>query len=330
MSEPVRVAVTGTAGQIGYALLPRIAAGEMFGPDTPVILQLVEIPPAMSALEGVALELADCALPLVEDVELSDDPQRGFAGANLVLLVGAKPRGAGQERSELIRDNGPIFAEQGRAIPAAASDVRVVVVGNPANTNALIALSTADGVPPERFTAMSRLDHNRARAQLAARAEVSTAEVTNVGIWGNHSSTQYPDFEHVRVAGRPATEVIGDRDWLEGPFVETVQQRGAAIIRTRGASSAMSAANALVDHVRDWLGGVPTPQEDWVSMGVLSDGCYGFAEGVVSSFPVRTDGHGGWEIVQGLTLSQAARRRIQRSVDELVEERELVADLLAQ
>ena len=329
MPTTVRVAITGPAGQIGYALLPRIASGAMFGSDTPVVLQLVEVPPAMDALRGVAMELEDCAFPLLEDVVMSDDPSVGFRDANIVLLVGAKPRGKGQERGDLIRDNGPIFTGQGDAIATvAADDVRVAVVGNPANTNALIAMANAKGVPAERFTAMTRLDHNRARAQLAVRAGVAVAEVTNVTIWGNHSATQYPDFEHARIGGRPATKAVSDRGWLEGEFITTVQQRGAAIIDARGQSSAMSAANALVDHVRDWVGGTPTAADDWVSMAVPSDGSYGVPEGLIFSFPVRTDGQGGYEIVQGLELSEFSRTRIDASVAELQEEREVIADLL--
>jgi malate dehydrogenase len=329
LKKPIRVAVTGAAGQIGYALLPRIASGEMLGTDREVILQLVEIPPVMDALRGVAMELDDCAFPLLREMILSEDPRRGFEGADLVLLVGAKPRGKGQQRGDLIRDNGPIFVGQGRAIAEVADDgVRVAVVGNPANTNALIAMANASGVPRERFTAMTRLDQNRAAAQLAGRAGVEVSAVTNVAIWGNHSATQYPDFENARIGGRPATEVIGDREWLEGDFLGTVQKRGAAIIEARGQSSAMSAASALVDHVRDWMAGTPTPEDDWVSMAVPSDGSYGIEEGLISSFPVRTDGEGGYEIVQGLDLSAFARERVDASVQELVEERSVVEDLL--
>jgi malate dehydrogenase len=329
MATPVRVAVTGAAGQIGYALLPRIASGEMLGGDTPVTLQLVEIPPAMDAVRGVAMELDDCAFPLLRGIELADDPTEGFEGSNLVLLVGAKPRGKGQERGDLIKENGPIFTGQGEAIAAvAADDVRVVVVGNPANTNALIAQSNAQGVPAERFTAMTRLDQNRAAAQLADKAGVGVAEVTNVAIWGNHSSTQYPDLENARVGGRPVPEVIDHHAWLRGEFIRTVQRRGAAIIEARGQSSAMSAANALVDHVRNWVGGSATPGGDWVSMGVPSDGSYDLPTGIVSSFPVRTDGKGNYEIVQGLPLSDAALDKIRASTRELQEEREVIADLL--
>lgn len=328
MTTPVRIAVTGAAGQIGYALLPRIASGQMLGPGTPVVLQLVEIPPAMDALNGVAMELEDCAFPLLTDLVLTSDPAEGFRDANLVCLVGAKPRGAGMERADLIRENGPIFTEQGRAIASgAASDVHVAVVGNPANTNALIARANAEGVPGERFTAMTRLDENRARAQLAKRAGVPVDEVARLAVWGNHSSTMFPGFEHATIGGKPAPDVL-DGDWLRDEFVQTVQQRGAAVIAARGQSSAASAANALVDHVRAWCGGEATPEGDWVSMGVPSDGSYDVPEGIISSFPVRTDGAGGYEIVQGLELSDYARGRIQVSVDELQREREAVADLL--
>ncbi|MDX1621779.1 MAG: malate dehydrogenase [Nitriliruptorales bacterium] len=328
MPDPVRVAVTGAAGQIGYALLFRIAAGEMLGPDQPVILQLVEIPPAMDALEGVAMELDDGAFPLLHGMELSDDPEEGFEDANLVLLVGAKPRGPGQERADLLKDNGKIFTGQGEAIAAsAADDVRIAVVGNPANTNALIAMSNAEGVPAERFTAMVRLDQNRALSQLATKAGVKVTEVNNLAVWGNHSPTMFPDFEHATIGGEPVTDVL-DRDWLEGEFLTTVQQRGKAIIDARGASSAASAANALIDHVRDWCGGQPTPEGEWVSMAVPSDGSYGVAEGVISGFPVRTDGRGNYEIVQHLDLSDYARGKIETSVEELQEERAAVEDML--
>lgn len=329
MANPVRVAVTGAAGQIGYALLPRIAAGEMLGTDTEVILQLIEIPPAMDALRGVAMELDDCAFPLLTDMVLTDDPSEGFRDANVCLLVGAKPRGKGQERGDLIKDNGPIFTGQGEAIAeGAADDVRVLVVGNPANTNALIAEANADGVGAERFTAMTRLDQNRAMTQLAQKAGAPVTDVSNVAIWGNHSSTQFPDYEHAQIGGKPATEVIGDDAWFEDTFIPTVQQRGGAIIEARGQSSAMSAANAAIDHVRNWVGGRPTRDGDWVSMGVATDGSYGFDPGVISSFPCRTDGRGNYEIVGSLDLSDAARERIETSVQELRDEREVIADLL--
>jgi malate dehydrogenase len=329
MTSPVRVAVTGPAGQIGYALLFRIAAGEMFGPETPVVLQLLEIPPAMDALRGVAMELEDGAFPLLQDMVLTSDAEEGFRDADVVCLVGAKPRGPGMERADLLKDNGRIFTGQGQAIAkTAADDVRVAVVGNPANTNALIAAANADGVPRERFTAMVRLDENRAKSQLAAKAGVPVAEVTNLAVWGNHSPTMFPDFENARIGGKPLTEVIDDRDWLEGEFLTTVQQRGKAIIDARGASSAASAANALIDHVRNWTGGRPTPEGDWVSMAVPSDGSYGVPEGLVSGFPVRTDGRGGYEIVPGIERSDYARGRIQASVEELESEKDAVAEML--
>ncbi|MBW3658728.1 MAG: malate dehydrogenase [Actinobacteria bacterium] len=329
MSTPVRVAVTGPAGQIGYALLFRIASGEMLGPDTPVVLQLLEIPPAMDALRGVAMELEDGAFPLLQDMVLTSDAEEGFKDANVVCLVGAKPRGPGQERADLLKDNGRIFTGQGEAIAkVAADDVKVAVVGNPANTNALIAANNADGVDLARFTAMVRLDENRAKSQLAKKAGVPVSEVTNLAVWGNHSPTMFPDFENARIGGKPLTDVITDRDWLEGEFLTTVQQRGKAIIDARGASSAASAANALVDHVRNWTGGRPTADGDWVSMAVPSDGSYGIPEGIISGFPVTTDGKGNYEIVQGLELSEYATGRIQASVDELQEEKSAVADML--
>ncbi|MDX1511039.1 MAG: malate dehydrogenase [Nitriliruptorales bacterium] len=328
MPAPVRVAVTGAAGQIGYALVFRIASGQMFGPDTPVALNLLEIEPALPALDGVAMELEDCAFPLLDDIVLTADANVGFKDVNVACLVGAKPRGPGMERGDLLTDNGKIFTGQGRAIAAnAAADVKVAVVGNPANTNALIAAANADGVPNERFTAMVRLDENRAKSQLANKAGVAVQEITNLAVWGNHSPTMVPNFEHALIAGKPVTEVL-DRDWLEGEFLTTVQQRGKAIIDARGASSAASAANALVDHVRNWAGREPTAAGDWVSMAVVSDGSYGVPEGLVSGFPVTTDGKGGYEIVQGLELSDWARGKLDASVAELTEERDTVADLL--
>ncbi len=328
MTTPVRVAVTGPAGQIGYALVFRIASGQMFGPDTPVVLQMLEITPALGALEGVAMELQDGAFPLLEDMVLTDQAEEAFAGANVVCLVGAKPRGPGMERADLLKDNGRIFTAQGQAIAATASeDVRVAVVGNPANTNATIAAANADGVPNDRFTAMVRLDENRAKSQLAQKAGVPVREVTNLAVWGNHSPTMFADFEHALISGRPATEVL-DRDWLEGEFLTTVQQRGKAIIDARGASSAASAANALVDHVASWCGGKATADGDWVSMAVPSDGSYGIPEGIISGFPVTTDGAGNYEIVQGLDLSDYAEGRIQTSIDELTSEREAVAEMM--
>ena len=326
---PIRVAITGAAGQIGYALVFRIASGELFGPDQPVILQLIEIPAEkpMAALGGVAMELADCAFPLLADLVLTSDPKEGFKDANHCLLVGSKPRGPGMERGDLIRENGPIFTGQGRAInDHAADDVRVAVVGNPCNTNCLIAMHSAPDVPNDRFSAMTRLDQNRAQAQLAAKAGVPVAAVENTLIWGNHSATQVPDFVHATLEGRPATDVISDRAWLEGEFVETVQKRGAAIIQARGLSSAASAANALIDHVRDLRR--PTPEGRWNSVCVASDGSYDVPEGLISSFPVRADGNGGHEIVQGLDLDDFLRSRLDASVAELETERELVSDLL--
>ena len=329
MPTPVRVAVTGAAGNIGYALVFRIAAGEMLGPDTPVMLQLVEIPPAIDAVKGVAMELDDCAFPLLEGIEVSSDPEEGFRDANVVCLVGAKPRGPGMERADLLKDNGKIFTGQGEAIAkVAADDVRVAVVGNPANTNALIAASNADGVPLDRFTAMVRLDENRATTQLAQKAGVSVADVTNLAVWGNHSPTMVPDVDNAKISGRPLTEVITDRDWLEGEFITTVQQRGKAIIDARGSSSAASAANALIDHVRNWCGGTPTADGDWVSMAVPSDGSYGVPEGVISGFPVTTDGNGSYEIVPGLELSEFTQDKLDTTVEELQSEREAVADML--
>ena len=329
MTTPVRVAVTGAAGQIGYALVFRIASGQMFGPDRPVELRLLEITPALPALEGVAMELDDCAFPLLSGIELTDSASTAFEGANMLCLVGAKPRGPGMERADLLKDNGQIFRAQGQAIASsAASDVRIAVVGNPANTNASIAAANADGVPVERFTAMVRLDENRARTQLAKRAGVPVREVTNLAVWGNHSPTMVPDFDNARIGGRPATEVITDRGWLEGEFVATVQQRGKAVIDARGASSAASAANALVDHVATWMGGRATAPGDWHSMAVVSDGSYGVPEGLISGFPVTTDGAGGYEIVQGLELSPTTRAGIERTVAELQEERAAVSELL--
>jgi malate dehydrogenase len=329
MTTPVRVAVTGAAGQIGYALVFRIASGQMFGPDRPVELRLLEITPALPALEGVAMELDDCAFPLLHGIEITDAATTAFDGANMLCLVGAKPRGPGMERSDLLKDNGQIFRAQGQAIAsAAASDVRIAVVGNPANTNASIAAANADGVPTDRFTAMVRLDENRARTQLAKRAGVAVTEVTNLAVWGNHSPTMVPDFDNARIGGRPATEVITDRAWLEGEFMTTVQQRGKAVIDARGASSAASAANALVDHVATWAGGRATAPGDWHSMAVVSDGSYGVPEGIISGFPVTTDGKGGYAIVQGLELSATTRAGLERTVAELQEERAAVVDLL--
>ncbi len=321
----VKVAVTGAAGQIGYSLLFRIASGAMLGNDTPVALRLLEITPALGAAEGTAMELNDCAFPLLRSIDITDDPNVAFDGVRVALLVGARPRGAGMERADLLEANGGIFKPQGAAIGAhAASDVHVLVIGNPANTNALIAMSHAPDVPRERFSAMMRLDHNRAKAQLAAKAGVGVAEVTNMTVWGNHSATQYPDITHAKVAGRGAREVVNDQSWLEAEFIPTVQKRGAAIIEARGSSSAASAASAAIDHVRDWLG--ETPEGDWVSMAVPSDGSYGVPEGVLSGFPVTCSG-GRYEIVQGLEIDAFSRERIDGSVGELLEERAAVEGL---
>jgi len=326
---PIRVAVTGAAGQIGYALLPRIASGEMLGKDQPVILHLVEIPDekAMKALEGVAMELDDCAFPLLAGMVLTSDLHKGFDGVNWALLVGARPRGPGMERNDLIKVNGPIFVGQGKAINAhAAKDVRVAVVGNPCNTNALIAMHAAKDVPRERFTAMTRLDENRAAAQLAKKAGVAVTEVTNGTIWGNHSATQVPDYVNTKIGGKSAGEVVTDHAWLQGDFFKTVQQRGAAIIAARGLSSAASAAGALIDHVRDLY--VATPKDAWHSVCVKSDGSYGVQEGLISSFPVTSDGRGNWNIVQGLPLTPFMKEKIAATVKELQTEREVVAELL--
>jgi malate dehydrogenase len=322
--SPVRVAVTGAAGQIGYSLLFRIASGSMLGPDTPVSLALLEIPQAVKAAEGTAMELNDCAFALLAGVDIYDDPTKAFDGVNIALLVGARPRTAGMERGDLLEANGGIFKPQGAALNGhAAPDLKVLVVGNPANTNCLIAQSNAPDIPRERFTAMMRLDHNRAKAQLAAKAGVTVSDISNMTVWGNHSATQYPDITHAHVNGQNATETVNDQDWVETDFIPTVQKRGAAIIEARGASSAASAASAAVDHVRDWVLG--TPQGDWVSMGVPADGSYEI-EGVFSGYPCRCSG-GSYEIVQGLELDSFSRERIDASVSELQGERDAVRDL---
>ena len=323
--DPVRVAVTGGAGQIGYSILFRIASGQLLGPDQPVILHLLEITPALEGLRGVAMELEDCAFPLLAGVVQTDDANVAFEGVNYALLVGSRPRTKGMERGELLAANGAIFTAQGKALSDnAAEDVRILVVGNPANTNCLIAMNNAPNIPNERFTAMTRLDHNRAKAQAALKAGVPVSDVTNMTIWGNHSATQYPDLFRAKIAGRSAAEVIDDQAWLEGDFIPTVQKRGAAIIEARGLSSAASAANAAIDHVRTWVDG--TPEGDWVSMGIPSDGSYGVPEGLISSFPVTTGG-GEYQIVQGLELDDFSRARIDASVAELGEERDEVTGL---
>ena len=316
--------MTGAAGQIGYSLVFRIARGDLLGPDQPVVLSMLEITPALGALNGVVMELMDCAFPLLHGVETSDDAQRAFDGVNYALLVGSRPRTKGMERKDLLEANGAIFTVQGKALAAgAADDVRVLVVGNPANTNCLIAMSNAGSVPRERFTAMTRLDHNRAKAQLAAKTGVQVASVTNMTIWGNHSATQYPDVYNAAVDGKPASELV-EQAWIEAEFIPTVQQRGAAVLEARGASSAASAASAALDHVRDWALG--SPKADWVSMAVCSDGSYGVPEGLISGFPCTT-AKGQWKIVPGLDVNDFSRGRIDASVNELGEERDAVAEL---
>jgi malate dehydrogenase len=326
MKDPVRVAVTGAAGQIGYSLLFRIASGAMLGPDQPVILQLLEITPALGALNGVVMELDDCAFPLLHGVVQTDKAEEAFDSVNYALLVGSRPRTKGMERADLLEANGGIFGPQGKALDAkAADDVKVLVVGNPANTNCLIAQRNAPGIDPRRFTAMTRLDHNRAKAQVAAEAGALSSDVTNMTIWGNHSATQYPDVFHAKVGGKPAFEATGsDQGWVEGTFIPTVQQRGAAIIEARGASSAASAASAAVDHVHDWALG--TAEGDWVSMAVYSDGSYDVPEGIISGFPVACS-NGEWTIVQGLDVDDFSRARIDATTGELVEERDAVAGM---
>ena len=325
MTTPVRVAVTGAAGQIGYSLLFRIASGAMLGPDTPVILQLLEITPALGALNGVKMELDDCAFPLLTDVVCTDDADVAFGDADVALLVGAMPRKAGMERSDLLTANGGIFKPQGQALGRSAKkDVKILVVGNPANTNALIAMHNADGLDNGRFTAMTRLDHNRAVSQISQKLGATVSDVKKMTIWGNHSTTQYPDLFHCEVAGKNAYAAVNDHEWVDGTFIPTVAKRGAAIIEARGASSAASAANAAVDHIRSWALG--TPEGDWVSMAVPSDGSYGVPEGIISSFPcVCKDGQ--YSIVQGLDIDDYSRGKIDASAAELVEERDAVKEL---
>lgn len=324
-ASPLKVAVTGAAGQIGYSLLFRLASGSLLGPDRPIELRLLEIEPALQALEGVVMELDDCAFPLLSGVEIGSDPQKIFDGVRLALLVGARPRGAGMERSDLLEANGAIFTAQGKALNAvAADDVRVGVTGNPANTNALIAMTNAPDIPRERFSALTRLDHNRAISQLAAKTGAAVTDIKKMTIWGNHSATQYPDLFHAEVAGKNAAEVVNDQAWIEDEFIPTVAKRGAAIIDARGASSAASAASATIDAARDWLLG--TPADDWVSMAVVSDGSYGVPEGLISSFPVTTKG-GNWTIVSGLEIDEFSRGRIDKSTAELADERSAVTEL---
>lgn len=328
MVRTVKVAVTGAAGQIGYAILPRLASGEVFGRDVRISLHLLEITPALKALEGVVMELDDCAFPLLDRIEITDRAEVAFDGVHWGLLIGSKPRGPGMERGDLIRENGPIFVGQGRALARAAADVRVLVVGNPANTNGLIAMTHGHqaGIPRDRFHAMTRLDQNRAQAQLANKAGVQVAAVTNMAIWGNHSATQYPDAENARIEGRPVPDVIGHHAWLREEFIQIVQQRGAAVIAARGLSSAASAANAALDHIVSVERA--TPAGDFFSAGVYSDGSYGIDEELMFSFPMRSDGQGRLEIVQGLALSDFARAKIKATEDELKEERAVIADLL--
>ncbi|NHW46769.1 malate dehydrogenase [Paenarthrobacter sp. MSM-2-10-13] len=325
MRTPIKIAVTGAAGQIGYSLLFRIASGALFGPDTQVQLRLLEITPALKALEGVVMELDDCAFPTLDSVEIGDDADHIFDAVNLALLVGARPRTKGMERGELLSANGAIFTAQGQALNrVAADDVRIGVTGNPANTNALIAMTNAPDIPAERFSALTRLDHNRALGQLARKTGARVGDIRKMTVWGNHSATQYPDIFHAEVAGRNAAEVVNDQDWIENHFIPTVAQRGAAIIDARGASSAASAASATVDAARDWLLG--TPEDDWVSMAVASDGSYGVPEGLIYSYPVTTS-DGNWEIVQGLEVNDFSRGKMDATASELLDERAAVAEL---
>ena len=325
MTTPVRVAVTGAAGQIGYSLLFRIASGAVFGPNTPVILQLLEITPALGALEGVAMELDDCAFPLLQDIVRTDSAETAFGDADAAFLVGAMPRKDGMERGDLLSANGGIFKPQGEALAKAANkNVKVLVVGNPANTNALIAMNNAKGLDPRRFTAMTRLDHNRAISQLAAKVSKPVSSITKMTIWGNHSSTQYPDLFHCEIDGKNAAQTVNDQNWLENDFIPTVAKRGAAIIKARGLSSAASAANAAIDHMRNWALG--TPDGDWVSMAIPSDGSYGVPEGLISSFPCVCK-NGDYQIVQGLDIDDFSRTKIDASVAELMEERDEVKKL---
>ena len=326
MNSPIKVAITGAAGQIGYSLLFRVASGALFGPNQSVQLNLIEIPPALDALKGVVMELDDCAFPLLKGIVATADLDEGFKDVNWAMLVGSVPRKAGMERGDLLGINGKIFIGQGQAIEKnAAQDVRILVIGNPCNTNCLIAMNNARSIPQDRWFAMTRLDENRAKAQLAAKAGVDVTEVTNLAIWGNHSATQYPDFYNAKINGKSAAQAISDESWLQGDFIKTVQQRGAAIIKARGLSSAGSAANAGIDSITSLVN--DTPEGDWNSVAVCSDGSYGVPEGLISSFPVRARG-GKWEIVQGLELNEFSRSKVDASVAELVEERQLVGELL--
>ena len=327
MKTPITVSITGAAGQIGYALLFRIASGFVFGPDQPVNLRLIEIEPGMAALTGVMMELDDCAFPLLHSVIGTSSLNEGFKGANWALLVGSVPRKAGMERNDLLGINGKIFTGQGKAIARnAAKDIRVLVVGNPCNTNCLIAMSNAEGVPKDRFFAMTRLDENRAKSQLAKKASVHQSNVTNLCIWGNHSATQYPDYTNAKINGRPVSDVISHVAWLKGDFISTVQQRGAAIIKARGASSAASAANAALDTVKSLI--TPTPAGDWHSVAVCSDGSYGIEKGIIASMPIRTISDGKWEVVQGLPIDAFSQEKIDATIAELKEERDAVKHLI--
>jgi malate dehydrogenase len=327
MASAIRVAVTGAAGQVAYAMLGRLASGEIFGAQQKIILQLLEIPQALPGLEGVAMELADCSFPTLQDVVVTDNPDRAFQGCNWALLVGSFPRKQGMERKDLLGINGKIFVGQGKSLAAnAAKDVRILVVGNPCNTNCLVAYHNGRDIPHDRWTAMTRLDHNRARNALAKKAGVPDEAVTQVTIWGNHSNTQYPDFTNARIQGKPATEVIKDRAWLENVFVPQCQNRGAAVIKARGASSALSAANGALDHVKSLLN--PTPAGDWVSAAVISKGQYGVPAGLVFSYPCRSDGKGNLSVVEGLKLDAFGQDRFQKTLEELKEEREAVKDLI--
>jgi malate dehydrogenase len=328
MKKTLHIAVTGAAGQIAYSLLPRIAAGDLFGPDQPVALRLLEITPALKPLEGVLMELQDCAFPLLDSITLTDDLDEGFKDVNWALLVGSVPRKAGMERKDLLGSNGKIFVSHGQAIQKnAAADIQVLVVGNPCNTNCLIAMSNAPDIPKNRWFAMTRLDENRAKAQLAIKADQHSRDVTNVAIWGNHSATMYPDFKHAKISGRPALDVVSDTAWLENDFIKIVQQRGAAIIEARKLSSATSAANAAIDTVRSIV--YPTQKDDWHSVAVCSDGSYGVEKGLISSFPIRSKGQGGGvEIVQGLTIDPFSQSKIDVTINELKEEKAMVADLI--
>ena len=327
MAGTVRVAVTGAAGQVAYAMLGRLASGEVFGPDTQVILHLLEITPALPALEGVAMELDDCSFSTLKDIVITDNAEKAFDGCNYALLVGSFPRKAGMERKELLDINGKIFVGQGKALAAkAAADVRILVVGNPCNTNCLVARSNGRSIPAERWTAMTRLDHNRARTALAKKAGVSNSDVTQMTIWGNHSNTQFPDFSNAKINGKPAEQIITDRKWLEETFVSTIQTRGAAVIKARGMSSAMSAANGAIDHVKSMIRG--TPANDWVSMAVVSQGEYGVPKDMVFGYPCTTDGKGNYKVVDGLKLDAYGQAKFQTTLQELLEEKDAVKDLI--